>query len=222
MADSWGEYFYGSDETREADRRRRREEYDKAVANPMYRALGMMGDTPLEIDGRTYDPREMRYGMVADTLHPGAHSEYASDLASAPGKAYSAVFETTMRPRDTLIKAAQAFNDGDGWRTAELLGRAPVSMVYPPAAAGTPGSPDDWRADARNLGIGEGNILALDLLTDPETYLATPLPFRAAGAAMRGAKPAANALRYGAGVPAHLVDEAGEVIRRLRNAPAVR
>jgi hypothetical protein len=221
MADTWGEYFYGSDERREADRLRRQAEYDKITSSPMYRALGRLADTPMEIDGRTYDPREMRYAMVADTLKPGTYSEYAGDLAAAPGRAYSAVFETTMRPRDTLIKAAQAANQGEGWRAAQLLARAPLSMVYPPAAAGTPGSTDDWRADARRLGVGEGNILAIDALTDPETYLATPLPFRAIGAGGRLAGRAASFARHGAGVPAHLVDEAGEVIRRLRNAPRV-
>lgn len=219
MANTWSEYFYGSEETREADRRRRQAEYDKAVSGPMYQALGMLADRPLEIGGRHYDPREMRYAMVADTLHPGAHSEYARDLATVPGKAYSAVFETTMRPRDTLIKAAQAANQGEGWQAAGLLARAPLSMVYPPAAAGTPGSPDDWREDARRLGVGEGNIMAIDLLTDPETYMGVPLPFQAMGAAGKYARPVAGAMRRGLGVPAHLADEAGDAIRRLRAAP---
>jgi hypothetical protein len=135
-----------------------------------------------------------------------------------------------MRPRDTLIKAAQAAGSGDGWKAAELAARAPLSTVYWPAAAGTPDSPDDWRKDASELGISDGNILALDLLTDPETYMALPIPLAAAGkasAAMRAGKAAGlarglDAMRYGSGVPAHLVDQYGDVIRRLRNAPVAR
>lgn len=216
MADSWGEYFYGSDATREADRLRRQAEYDATVDSPAYQTLRRLGDTPLEIDGRTYDPRELRYAKVLDTLHPSANSEYARDLSTVPGKAYSMVFETTMRPRDTLIKASQALADGDGWKAAELAARAPVSMVYPPAAAGTPDSPDDWRADARKLGVSPSNVMAIDLLTDPETYLATPMPFLAAGRLGRAVKPA---IRFGSKVPPHLADEAAEAIRRLRSSP---
>lgn len=238
MAESWGEYFRGTDEQIEEDRRRRQAEYDKIVSEKTYQVLKRLGEAQVPgsllglKDNQDYDPREIRLAMVQDTMRPSPSTDFGKDFGAAAdtagkglGTAYSAVFETTMRPRDTLIRAAQEYNQGNELEAAKLVGRAPLSMIYPPAAAGTPGSPDDWREGARKLGISEGNIFAVDVFTDPETYMAIPMPFLAAGAvagkAARYAKPVASAMRYGRGVPTHLVDEAGEVIRRLRNSPRV-
>lgn len=221
MADTWTQYFGGTDEQLDADRLRRQREYEELTRNATYQAMGRMGDDPVKFrDGRYYDPREVRMAMAADTLYPSPNTDFTDDVSYAGGKAwdglstaYSAAFEAGMRPRDTLIKAAQAYNAGDGWKAAELAARSPLAALYPPAAAGTPGSPDDWREDARQLGMGEGNILAVDLLTDPETYLPIPIPFMAAGKIGRAVKPA---LRYGS--KARLFDEAGEAVRQLRMA----
>lgn len=252
MADSWGEYFRGTDAQIEEDRRLRQAEYDKIVSDKTYQVLKRLGESQVPgallgmPDNRDYDPREIRLAMVQDTMRPSPSTDFGKDFGAAAdkagkglGAAYSAVFETTMRPRDTLIKAAQAWNEYNDAATKAaggyndddvndkfysamgLLGRAPLSIIYPPAAAGTPGSEDDWRPQARKLGISEGNIAAIDFGTDPETWLPIPIPFMAAGRAARYAKPALGAMRYGRGVPTHLVDEAGDIIRRLRNSPRV-
>jgi hypothetical protein len=221
MAENWYEYFYGSPAQQATESAERSRQYKDITGSPQYQLLRRLGDQSLLVDGRHYDPREIRMAMVQDTFRPGPASEYSRDLREIPGKAYSAVFETTMRPRDTLIKAAQAANAGEYGRAASLGLRAPLSMVYPPAAAGTPGSQDDWREDARRLGVSEGNILAIDLMFDPETYLATPLPVLAGGRALGAAKRAGQVAKYGRGTPTFLVDSAGDEIRRLLNSPAV-
>lgn len=215
------DYFYGSPEQQAAERAERDSQYKEITGSPMYQALGAMADRAMYLDGVPVDPREMRMSLVQDTLRPGLSSDYARQVQEAPGNVYSAVFETAMRPRDTLIKAAQAYNAGEYGDAAMLGLRAPLSAVYPPAAAGTPNSPDDWREDAKRLGISPGNIMAIDLLTDPETYLPIPIPFMAARAAMPAARGAIGAMRYGRGIPTHLVDEAGNDIRRLMNAQRV-
>jgi|688.fasta_scaffold01126_51 hypothetical protein len=223
IADRFTDYFYGSPEQQAAESAERERRWQEVTASPEYQVLEGMRDRSVYIDGRPYDPRELRMGMVQDTLRPGPSGDYYEHLKAAPGKAYSAVFETAMRPRDTLIKAAQAYNADDYGRAAELALRAPISAAYPSAAAGTPGSPDDWREDARRLGISDGNITAIDLLTDPETYLPVPIPFKVAGrlggAAMRSAGAVGDLMRYGRGAPTHIVDEAGNEIRRLMNSP---
>lgn len=252
MADTWGQYFGGTEEQREADSRRRQAEYDETVSSNAYRLLRRLGDRKVPGEwvarnpNRDYDAREMRMAMVLDTMNPSPRTDFRRDMGAAAeragdslGTAYSAIFETGMRPRDTLIKAAQAWNDynalaterGGGqydqevnskfYEAMSLLGRAPLSVVYPPAAAGTPGAPDDWRPQAKQLGISDASTAMIDFGMDPETWLPIPIPFLAAGRAMRYAKPALGAMRYGRGVPTHLVDEAGDVIRRLRNSPSV-
>lgn len=246
MADNWSEYWYGTPEEISEARNRRMAELEalpgttgerflRAYPLPIDQRPGRTIDVPMA-DGGTrrrgveanpwppFDPRGPRVAALESLVDTGVESQgvrdsqYAAGQAGkALGQAYSAVFETSMRPRDTLIKAAQAYNAGEGWKTAELLARAPVSMMYPPAAAGTPGAPDDWRADARRLGISEGNILAIDLGTDPETYLPVPIPFMAAGKAMRTAGPLMRAARYG-GRAARLMDDAGDAVRAARVA----
>lgn len=222
MADNWYDYFYGSPEQNAADQLDRQRKWEQTTSSPAYRALRRLSDNPVEFDGRVMDPRAMRMGMVADTLYPSRNTEYVGDLTSKPGELYSAVFETTMRPRDTLIRAGQEIAGENYLKAAELLARAPLSVVYPPAAAGTPGSDDDWREDARRLGISDGNIAAIDIGTDPETYLPVPIPFMAAGRAIPMARGAMSAARYGRGVPTHLVDMSGDEIRRLLNSPRTR
>lgn len=215
------DYFYGSPEQQAAEAAERERKWQETTSSPMYKALGSMADRRMYLDGVPFDPREERMAMVQDTLRPGLSSDYARQVQEAPRNVYSAVFETAMRPRDTLIKAAQAMNAGEYGDAAMLGLRAPLSAVYPPAAAGTPYLPDDWREDAKRLGVSPSNIMAIDLLTDPETYLPIPIPFMAARAAMPAARGAIGAMRYGRGIPTHLVDEAGNEIRRLMNSQRV-
>ena len=215
MANNWGEYFAGTPEQIAQDQERRRREYARISGSDSYQRL--RSDEPVLHRGRMQDPREIRAAAIADTLTPSPQTDFGNDLSaaggaamSAIGPAYSAVFETTMRPRDTLIKAGQAFASGDPMRGASLVARAPLSAVYPAAAAGTPGSPDDWRNDARSLGVPESNIMGIDILTDPETYLPIPIPFVAAGRAARYARPMMRSAR--------VFDDAGDAIRQLRMA----
>lgn len=217
MADTWREYFAGTPEQQAADQVRRQQEYDRITSSPLYQSLRARSDRPMELNGRVYDPRELRMAAVADTIMPSPETDFGNDIAGAGratvGAAYPAyqyVFEAGMRPRDTVIKAAQAFSQGDPMIGASLLARAPVSAFYPPAAAGTPGSPDDWRKDAERLGVAPGNIMAIDLLTDPETYMPIPIQFHAARQMGRLAGPAMRSARA--------LDEAGDMIRQLKAA----
>lgn len=217
MADSWGEYFSGTPEQMAADEVRRRQEYERITGSPLYQAMRSRRDRPMELDGRMYDPRELRMAAVADTIMPNPETDFGGDMGAAGQKAldaawpaYQYVFEAGMRPRDTLIKSAQAFNQSEPMLAASLLARAPLSVLYPPAAAGTPDSPDDWRKDAEKLGVGPGNIMAIDLFTDPETYMPIPIQFHAASKLGRMAGPAMRSTR--------VFDEAGDMIRQLKAA----
>lgn len=229
MADSWDVYFRGTPEQRDDARAERTRVLQNLPNQPIDRVLKAVEDAQRQVkpDWPPYDPRTDRMRLLtAASEMPPIDTEFKQDRAyvwnNAVSPAYSAVFETGMRPRDTLIRAGQEAVAGHPWEAAKLVARAPASMVYFPAAAGTPGSPDDWREDARNAGMSEAAVMALDIGTDPETYMLTPIPFRVAGAAFRGAKPMAAAMRYGKGIPTHLVDEAGQVIRQLRSSQPIR
>lgn len=215
MAENWSDYFFGTPAQVERDREQRRRMHDAIAGSDVYQLL--RGDRPVPRGGWMRDPREVRMAAVMDTLRPAPETDFGRDVASAgaaalsvASPAYSAVFETTMRPRDTLIKAGQALAAGEPMRAATLAARAPLSVVYPPASAGTPGASDDWRADARRLGVPEGSIMGIDLFTDPETYLPIPIPFVAASRAARYARP----MMRGATV----FDDAGDAVRQLRMA----
>lgn len=231
MADSWETYFRGTPEQRDDARTERIRVLQNLPNQPIDRVLKAVEDAQrhAQPDWPPYDPRTDRMRLLTEaSALPPIDTEAKQDRAyvweNAVSPAYSAVFETAMRPRDTLIRATQEAAAGNGWEAAKLAARAPASIAYWPAAAGTPGSPDDWREDARNAGMSEAAVLALDIGTDPETYLLTPIPFLAAGRVARtlprAMKAYGSAIRYGKGIPTHLVDEAGEVIRQLRSTPA--
>ena len=240
MADTWGDYLWGSGEQRLADLERQRQQFDAAKASPQFQALRRLAHTGADVD---FDPRQALLdvptpdgGMVRDTLHPSRTSDAAADEYAA----IRYVTEMGSRPRDTLIRAAQEATAGNAGNALSLVARAPAATLYPPAAAGIPGAPDDWREHARRQGVPEASITAIDFGTDPEMWLTAPvsgpaafvlpaIPFAAARAAGRMGSRAddvlraigrqADQLRYGAGAKTDLIDSSGEVIRRLRNSP---
>lgn len=224
---SFDEWRRGTPQERSDAELEQQRDYDKnyALGTLIARLEGAGRHMDREIVPRgawtSIDPRELRLEATYDQMQPARPK---STGASRMGDAvYDGLFQTFVRPRDTLITAATEANkpDADGWLTAALLARAPLSVPYPQLAAGTPGSPDDWRERARKLGISPGNVMFLDYATDPETYMAVPAPFKAAGHLVPYAKQAAYAARYGRGIPTSLVDMNGDVIRYLRSSQAL-
>jgi hypothetical protein len=197
------------------------------------------------------DEREALYRAAQDygaleptpTHSPSRYTQHLGVAANLPLDAISYVFGAPGRARDAAILAAQDYNaremldpDTGEWRMVDpytdrprqdetrqavgATGRALQSLasglggvVYPPLGEGRPGGPRDWRESASRLGISDSNVMALDIGTDPLTYVGLPI-----GRGMR----AAQALRYGGGKPAYLIDSSGDVIRRLRATPSVR
>ena len=238
MADSWYEWMQGSPESEARDQAIQRSEWERTKSQPLYKALRGMHDTAIYDDARgtTYDPRELRMNMAANSFYPRMGTEAWDDENAA----IDYVSNMGARVRDTGLRAVQEAYQGNYSDAASLASRALPSALYPPASAGTVGSPDDWRAAARKNGVSEGNILAFDMATNPESYINAPvrgpmafvipgLPIAAAklGAKgfaktddiMRAVGRAADQAAYGKGVTTQLVDDAGEVIRRLRNSP---
>ena len=238
MADSWYEWMQGSPESEARDQAIQRSEWERTKSQPLYKALRSLHDTAIYDDARgtSYDPRELRMNMAANSFYPRMGTEAWDDENAA----IDYVSNMGARVRDTGLRAVQEAYQGNYSDAASLASRALPSALYPPASAGTVGSPDDWRAAARKNGVSEGNILAFDMATNPESYINAPvrgpmafvipgLPIAAAklGAKgfsktddiMRAVGRAADQAAYGKGVTTQLVDDAGEVIRRLRNSP---
>jgi hypothetical protein len=238
MADSWYEWMQGSPESEARDQAIQRSEWERTKSQPLYKALRSMHDTAIYDDARgtTYDPRELRMNMAANSFYPRMGTEAWDDEKAAADYALA----MGQRVRDTGLRSYQELSHGNLGKALELSARTVPAALYPPAAAGTPGSSDDWRPVARKGGVPEAHIMAFDLLTDPETYVAAPvrgpmafiapaMPFAAAKLGARGFSRADDVMRavgraadqaaYGKGVPTQLVDDAGEVIRRLRNSP---
>lgn len=243
MADNWYEYAQGSPEQRLADLEYQRKQLDAAKRSPEYRMLRRLSRSDRVDLG--YDPREAMLdvatpdrGKVADNLYPRRTSDAAKDLEGA------ADYVTMMgtRLRDTALRSAQEAAAGNYGDAGALALRAPLAAVYPPAAAGIPDSPDDWRERARKAGIPESHITMVDWGTDPEMLISAPLagpaayvvpalPFAAARLGRRMAPHADDALRavgrafdtamHGPGARTELIDEAGEAIRRLKNSPRI-
>lgn len=241
MADNWSDYLWGSDDQRLRDLDEQQRQLDAAKQSPDWQALRRMAYKGVpDVD---FDPRQAMYrvptpdgGAVGDTLHPRRSSDAAEDGAAAMDYA----LQMGTRLRDTGIRAAQELSKGNYADSLGLAARAVPAAFYPPAAAGTYGAEDDWREHARKIGVPEASIMAIDWGTDPEMWLTAPvsgpaafvvpaLPFAAAkavrsagrvddviGALGRGA----GRLRYGPGAQTELVDQYGEVIRRLRNSPS--
>lgn len=238
MADSWEEYFRGQpgrEEIALADQQRK---WREATSSPLWQAAQIAAAR-----GRDdFDPRELLYAVrandgtsVQDMMYPQApkNSEFEDAAQYALQKAWEYPTEMGMRMRDTGIRSAQELSKGNLGSAAMLAARTPLAPIIPYAAAGTPHDADDWREDARNAGWTPSGIMAFDIGTDPEAWLTAPvagpaafvvpaLPFaagRAARAGLRYGDDALHAARYGRGIPTHLVDEAGDVIRRLRSTP---
>jgi hypothetical protein len=229
------DWLQGSPEQRLSDLDAQQVEWAKKTSSPAYRALRARHDTPIydPAIGITVDPRRERMNMVADELYP----RRTSDALQAEGNAYDYAMLMGQRMRDTALRGVQEGTKGNYLKSLELVARSPVAAVYPPASAGTYGAPDDWREQARKDGVSEAAIMAFDYGTDPEMWVTAPvrgplafvvpaLPMAAARSAARTGDDAlrlignaADAARYGRGAPTHLVDEAGDVIRRLRNSP---
>lgn len=232
MADTLYEYFAGSPEQRAEDMAYQQRQFDAAMSSPRGRALRGLAYTGAgELD---YDPRQAMLdletpdgGAVRDTLHPRVstdaviHGEAAINYAMAMGQ----------RARDTALRGVQEAVAGNPRAAAGYAAKALPSALYPPLAAGTPGSPDDWRENARRNGVPAAHILMFDYATDPESWITAPvggpaafvlpaIPMRLAGAARKASRidDALGAMRYGRGIRAELVDRHGETIRRLRSA----
>lgn len=243
MADNWYEYAQGSPEQRLADLEYQRKQLDAAKRSPEYQMLRRLSRSDqADLD---YDPREAMMmvatpdrGIVADNLYPRRTSDGAEDVEGAVD--YVTMMGTRLR--DTALRSAQEAAAGNYGDAAMLALRAPLAAGYPPAAAGTPDSPDDWRAQARKNGLSETQIAMFDWGTDPEMWISAPiagpaayavpaLPFAAARLGRRMAPQADDALRavgrafdtamHGPGARTELIDEAGEAIRRLKNSPRI-
>lgn len=214
MAETWGDYFLGSDEQRLQAMQRQREAYAKAKASPAYGRAMRMADRGVQLgDYGEVDPRALAMNAVADGLYPPAVSP---DVYDDAGYAVDYVWNLGGRPRDTAFRAMQEASKGNFVGSAALAGRALPSAVLPSAAAGGPEAPDDWRQYTT-----PGMAMALDVATDPMTYgsLGIKPAVRAGGGLLRALLNAADNARYGRGVPAILEDAAGNTIRRLQNAP---
>lgn len=236
MADSWYEWMQGSPESEARDKAIQKAEWEKTKGSKLYRALRGADEYYDPQNGTSYDPRAMRMNMAIDAFYPRMGTEAWDDEKAA----LDYVGAMGQRARDTALRAAQEAYQGNYGEAGSLAARAVPAALYPPAAAGTPGAPDDWRAKARANGVPESQILAFDYGTDPEMWMSAPvsgpaafivpaIPFAAAKAGARGLGRADKIIRsvgraadqaaYGRGVKTALVDEAGEVIRRLRNSP---
>lgn len=232
VADSFYDWLQGSPEKRAEDLEYQNREFAKKKNSPAYRALNSMRDEPFyERDMRTsIDPRALRMQMVMDELSPRRSSD-AWDAEEAVG---DYAFNMGQRIRDTGIRSAQQFAQGDLAGGAGLALRALPSAVAPNLAAGRPDMPDDWRKVAEKQGVSPGTVMAIEYGTDPEMwltggaalgaarYLLPEMPMMAARYAAKTPGAVLKAIeraRYGAGAVTELVDPAGDVIRRLRNTP---
>lgn len=246
MADTWGEFVYGDPDRKHKAIIDQQRQWDEAKSSKLWRGLQSMaahGDPEI-------DPREILYRLpaakdqtVADLLSPPTPkpSEFEAAGQWAMQKAWEYPTEMGMRLRDTGVRTIQEAAAGNLGSAALMAGRTALAGPIPYAAAGTPGSPDDWRDDARKAGWSEGGILAADIGTDPEMWLTAPvsgpaafvvpaLPFAAARVAKRGITRAddvlrsvgraADAARYGRGIRTEVVDPHGRIIRRLQNTSA--
>lgn len=227
MAESWNEWLNGSPDRRLQYMEEQRKQAEAVRASPMYKAMGRMTDHPLQFGGDSLDPRESRMAMMQDSLMSPVAENGAAD---AVGAAADYALDFGGRMRDTALTSLAEGSRGNYGKAAALAARAPVAGLYPPAGAGMRGQPDDWRAVAEKNGVPSANILAMDVMTDPENWITAPvkgpLAFIAPGMMMRTggalASRADDALRsIGSArrsVPTYLVDEAGETIRKLRSA----
>ena len=237
MADWWD--WSGESADRELARRqsmarqalgRLEGEYDRHVAEArraQERAAGARGGTPWD------KPAEPFYRQLSPEVRM-AHmwdSELLSPKNPSPGYAdflgevINYPLEIGSRPRDTLLRSAPSFAQGDLAGGLGYAAAAPVSALVPLAAAGRPGDDDDWRPVARANNVSERDIMLIDIGTDPTTYMgwgalrALPRAASRADDILRALKRYGGELRYGQGVPTYIEDAAGNVLSRARNSP---
>ena len=236
MAQTWEEYFGGTPQQAAADAVSREQDFRRVAASPAFRELRGMEPWYDQELGRTVDPREVRMAMMVDTLPQ--HRMKTTDAGRDAVAAINYGLAAGQRARDTALRGVQELAQGNAMQAAALAARSPVSVFYPPAAAGTPGSPDDWRPRAVAAGVPESHVLAFDFVTDPETWITAPvrgplalavpaLQYRALRAtansdaalrAIQAGRKTVDRMRYGAGIPTFLEDAAGNVIRRVPNS----
>ena len=210
MADSWADYIQGSPDQRMQDLAAQQAEFDRIKASPRWQRARRAAYTGYD-DGLV-DPRAYMMEMQADQLYPTRSSDAANDMAYAANYA----IDFAERPRDTVFRAVQEASKGNYAGAGGLLARAPLSPFMPSMAAGTAGSEDDWRKFT-----GPAQSMAIGALTDPLNYAGLGIKplVRNAPDILQALRRAQSTARYGAGSPTFLVDDAGEVIRRLRNSP---
>jgi hypothetical protein len=198
----------------------------QAVRDAMERP-GRRGGTP-------FDPPLPRYYRSLPPETRMAHMWEAGALtpknpAPGYGKFLGEVvrypFEIGSRPRDTILRSKQEMAQGNYGAALGYAASAPLAVFAPAFAAGREGDSDDWRAGARELGVPESHILAIDIGTDPATYVglgavrAVPRLASRADDIIRSLRQYGSQMRYGQGVPTYLEDAAGNVIMRSRNSP---
>lgn len=186
------------------------------------------------VGGTAWDPPQPRFyrslppearmaamweaGMLTPKNPSPGYSRFLSEVVNYP-------LELGARPRDTLIRAGQELSEGNYGSAAGHALAAPFSTFVPAVAAGRYGDEDDWRENARSLGVSERDVMLLDIGTDPTTYMGfgmvRALP-RVAGRAddvLRALRRYGGELRYGSGVPTYLEDAMGNTLMRTRNSP---
>lgn len=239
MAGTWEEYFYGTPEQAAADSSARAKAWQALQESRDFQDL--RGREPLydPAIGRTIDPREVRMAMALESMPQ--NQMRTTDFGEDAMDAINYGMQAGTRMRDTSLRGVQELASGNVLQGVALASRSPLAVFYPPAAAGTPGAADDWRPKARAAGVPESHIMAFDIGTDPENWIAAPVRGPAAfvvpalqykilktaaqsDAALRAVQAARKAsqamdtLRYGRGAPVYL-ERAGETIMRLPNAP---
>ena len=209
--------------------RRLEADYDRQVLESRLaaeRARGVAGGTPWAPKPEPYFrqlPAETRMAAMAEHTDILSPKNYAPGVGKFLAETARWPLEIGSRPRDTLIRSAQELSEGNYGSALGYLARAPLSVVAPAAAAGRPYDDDDWQERARGLNVSERDILAIDLATDPTTYVGAGLLRRAPRMGMdllNTLRSQAGKMRYGQGAPTFIESAAGDVLMRTRNSPA--
>jgi hypothetical protein len=202
-------------------------EYDAAIQSEREAMPSLQGGTPWDA------PEPGFYRSLPPETRMAQMWEAGSLTPKNPNPGYGKLLEEVIRyptevgsrPRDTLIRANQELTKGNYGAAIGLATAAPASIVAPALAAGRPGDADDWREQARALGIPESHIMGIDIGTDPTTYVgfgaakAVPRVLSKADDLLRVLRKYGSQARYGRGVPTYLEDAAGQVLMRTRNSP---
>lgn len=177
------------------------------------------------------DPREMQMALMLDTgrlrqwepdnFASRAYARLGNAVGSIPGELATGlegvgrVYSAPSRGVDALIGAGYEALDGNYGNAAAMAAKAPIAVLTPFSdyyAAGGPGGIRDWRADAEGSGVHPFAIAAADMALDPSNYITGAGAARGAGLGRRSARP----------IRTELIDSAGDVIMRGRNAMPTR